>query len=51
MFQFRSKLTQGGVRVEVRVRPGGDVVSLYAPGSETVLDLPEEITRHLFVTT
>jgi DtxR family Mn-dependent transcriptional regulator len=40
-----------GVRVEVRVRPGGDVVSLYAPGSETVLDLPEEITRHLFVTT
>ncbi|WP_448071004.1 metal-dependent transcriptional regulator [Georgenia yuyongxinii] len=39
-----------GVRVEVLVRPEFELVSLHAPGSDTVLDLPEDITRHLFVT-
>ncbi|MFD1507152.1 metal-dependent transcriptional regulator [Georgenia yuyongxinii] len=39
-----------GVRVEVTVRPELELVSLHAPGSDTVLDLPEDITRHLFVT-
>ncbi|MHB1063460.1 MAG: metal-dependent transcriptional regulator [Georgenia sp.] len=39
-----------GIRVEVAVRGDGhDVVSLRAPGAEVVLDLPDEITRHLYV--
>ncbi|UNX55415.1 metal-dependent transcriptional regulator [Georgenia sp. TF02-10] len=40
-----------GARLAVRPRADGDLVSLHAPGAETVLDLPEEITRHLFVST
>ncbi|WP_240646113.1 metal-dependent transcriptional regulator [Georgenia sp. SYP-B2076] len=39
-----------GVRVEVLVRPDLDLVTLHAPGSPMMLDLPEDITRHLFVT-
>jgi DtxR family Mn-dependent transcriptional regulator len=39
-----------GRRLELSIRPGLDLVSLHAPGAELELDLPEEITRHLFVT-
>jgi DtxR family transcriptional regulator, Mn-dependent transcriptional regulator len=39
-----------GQRLELRIRGGVDLVSLHAPGAEVELDVPEEITRHLFVT-
>ncbi|MFC7404793.1 metal-dependent transcriptional regulator [Georgenia alba] len=39
-----------GVRLELRVLPGGDVVALHAPGSSVELEVPDEIARHLFVT-
>jgi DtxR family Mn-dependent transcriptional regulator len=38
-----------GVRVEVTVGPD-ELISLHAPESGMVLDLPEDIARHLFVT-
>lgn len=38
-----------GTRIEVSVRDGQEVISLHAPGAETVLDLSGDITRHLFV--
>ncbi|KAE8763530.1 metal-dependent transcriptional regulator [Georgenia thermotolerans] len=37
-----------GLRVEVTVHPD-EMISLHAPGSDVVLDLPEDIARHLFV--
>ncbi|GAA4416176.1 metal-dependent transcriptional regulator [Georgenia halophila] len=40
-----------GVRLELRVLPAGDVVALHAPGAEVELEVPDEIARHLFVTT
>jgi DtxR family Mn-dependent transcriptional regulator len=39
-----------GQRLELRIRGGVDLVSLHAPGADVQLDVPEEITRHLFVT-
>jgi DtxR family transcriptional regulator, Mn-dependent transcriptional regulator len=39
-----------GRRLQLSIRPGLDLVSLHEPGAEVALDLPEEITRHLFVT-
>ncbi|MFH5824796.1 metal-dependent transcriptional regulator [Georgenia sp. AZ-5] len=39
-----------GVRIEVQLRPDLELMSLHAPGSPMVLDLSEDIARHLFVT-
>lgn len=36
---------------EVGVRSLGDVLSVTSPGSDTVLDLPDEVARHVFVGT
>ncbi|MPV38739.1 metal-dependent transcriptional regulator [Georgenia subflava] len=39
-----------GVRIQLRLRPEVDLVTLHTPGSEIDLEVPEEISRHLFVT-
>ena len=46
-----ARLAQAGVRPgqEVTVEKGAGVVTVGAPGAETVLDLPQEVARHVFL--
>lgn len=46
-----ARLAQAGVRPgqQVTVEKGVGVVTVGAPGAETVLDLPQEVARHVFL--
>ncbi|WHP18992.1 metal-dependent transcriptional regulator [Cellulomonas sp. ES6] len=46
-----ARLAQAGVRPgqEVTVEKGAGVVTVGRPGAETVLDLPQEVARHVFL--
>ncbi|MBD3780890.1 MAG: metal-dependent transcriptional regulator [Micrococcales bacterium] len=46
-----ARLAQAGVRPgqEVTVEKGAGVVTVGKPGAETVLDLPQEVARHVFL--
>ena len=47
-----ARLSEAGVRPgnEVTIQKSNGVVSVGCPGAETVLDLPQEIARHVFLT-
>jgi DtxR family Mn-dependent transcriptional regulator len=49
--ELLSRLAEAGVRPgsEIAIERSAGVVTVGAPGSETVLDLPEDVARHIFV--
>ena len=49
--ELLARLAQAGVKPgnEVVVEKNGGVVTVGAPGAETVLDLPQEVARHVFL--
>lgn len=49
--ELLSRLAEAGVRPgqEIAIERGAGIVTVGAPGSETVLDLPEDVARHIFV--
>ncbi|MBB2924140.1 metal-dependent transcriptional regulator [Cellulomonas cellasea] len=49
--ELLSRLAQAGIRpgVTVTVERGPGVVTIAPPGSATVLDLPDDVARHIFV--
>lgn len=49
--ELLARLADAGVRpgTEVDVERGDGVVTVAVPGSETVLDLPHDVARHIFV--
>ena len=49
--ELLARFAEAGIRpgVDLRVQRTGDVVTLSAEGSELVLDVPDYVTRHLFV--
>jgi DtxR family Mn-dependent transcriptional regulator len=50
--ELLARLAQAQVRPGsvVTVERGAGVVTVAAPGAETVLDLPDEVARHVFLT-
>jgi DtxR family Mn-dependent transcriptional regulator len=50
--ELLARLSQAGVRPgnEVAIQKNNGVVTVGRPGAETVLDLPQEIARHVFLT-
>lgn len=51
--ELLSRMSQAGIRpgVTVEVERGAGVVTVGVPGSPTVLDLPDDVARHVFVGT
>ncbi|WP_029290710.1 metal-dependent transcriptional regulator [Cellulomonas sp. HZM] len=51
--ELLSRLEEAGVVPgrEIAVQRGAGVVTVGTPGAETVLDLPDDVARHVFVTT
>jgi len=51
--ELLARMAEAGVRPgsEIAIERGTGVVTVGAPGSETVLDLPEDVARHIFVGT
>jgi len=49
--ELLARLAQAGVRPgnEVTIERGAGVVTVGTPGAETVLDLPDEVARHVFL--
>ena len=49
--ELLSRLAQAGIRpgVTITVERGAGVVTIATPGSATVLDLPDDVARHIFV--
>lgn len=49
--ELLSRLAQAGIRpgVTVTVERGAGVVTIARPGAATVLDLPDDVARHIFV--
>lgn len=49
--ELLERLAEAGVRpgAQIAFEKAGGVVTVGAPGSETVVDLPQEIARHIFV--
>jgi DtxR family Mn-dependent transcriptional regulator len=49
--ELLARLAEAGVRpgLTITVERGAGVLTVGAPGAETVLDLPDEVARHIFV--
>jgi DtxR family Mn-dependent transcriptional regulator len=49
--ELLARLAEAGVRpgLTITVERGARVLTVGAPGAETVLDLPDEVARHIFV--
>jgi DtxR family Mn-dependent transcriptional regulator len=49
--ELLSRLAEAGVRPgsEIAIERSAGIVTVSTPGSETVLDLPEDVARHIFV--